>query len=35
MGIKLYDPLDQRWQAPSKWLKTDGFAVHFGIGYPF
>lgn len=35
MGIKLYDPLDQKWRAPSRWLKQNGFAVHFGIGYPF
>ena len=35
MGMKLYDPLYQQWQAPSKWLKSDGYAIHFGVGYPF
>ena len=37
MGMKVYDPsLDtDRWRAPSKWLKKDGYSVHFGVGYPF
>lgn len=35
MGMKLYDPMDQKWRMPKKWLKQDGYAVHFGIGYPF
>lgn len=37
MGMKVYDPsLDtDRWRAPSKWLKKDGYSIHFGVGYPF
>lgn len=36
MGIKLHDPArEQKWVAPSQWLKKDGYALHFGVGYPF
>lgn len=38
MGFKLHDPSREagsRWAGPSKWLRDDGFAVHFGVGYPF
>ena len=37
MGMKVYDPsLDtDRWRAPSKWLKKEGYSIHFGVGYPF
>ena len=37
MGMKVYDPsLDtDRWRAPSKWMKKDGYSLHFGVGYPF
>jgi len=38
MGVKLYEPsrpTDERWLSPEQWLKRDGFAVHFGVGYPF
>lgn len=38
MGFKLHDPsrdAGSRWLGPSKWLQDDGFAVHFGVGYPF
>ncbi len=38
MGFKLHDPSGEagsRWAGPSKWLRDDGFAVHFGVGYPF
>ncbi len=28
MGIK-------RWFGPGRWFSNDGFAVHFGVGYPF
>ena len=24
-----------RWRAPDKWLRHDGYSVHFGVGYPF
>lgn len=36
MGIKIHDPArDRRWLTPNQWLRRDGFAVHFGVGYPF
>lgn len=35
MGMKTYDPVTMRWLGPSKWFRRDGFALNFGIGYPF
>ena len=36
MGIKIHDPARiQKWVTPDQWFKRDGFAVHFGVGYPF
>jgi hypothetical protein len=37
MGMKLYDPArgGTKWVGADEWLKKDGFAVHFGVGYPF
>lgn len=36
MGMKIYDPmLEGSWLGPRQWLKKDGFALHFGVGYPF
>lgn len=36
MGVKLYEPSREvRWLTPGQWFKSDGFAVHFGVGYPF
>jgi len=38
MGLKVHDPsadADLRWRGPDKWFKRDGFAFHFGVGYPF
>ncbi len=36
MGIKIHDPARmQKWVTPDQWLQRDGFAVHFGVGYPF
>ena len=38
MGMRLHDPAraaGSRWLLPGQWLKRDGFAVHFGVGYPF
>lgn len=47
MGMKVHDPSylfsgdsvaslpESAWRGPSKWLKHDGFALHFGVGYPF
>lgn len=38
MGMRLHDPAREagrRWLRPGQWLERDGFAVHFGVGYPF
>ena len=36
MGMKIHDPArENRWVKPNQWLKRDGYAVHFGVGYPF
>ena len=36
MGIKIHDPArEQKWLTPEQWLKRDGYAFHFGVGYPF
>lgn len=37
LGMKLHDPsrATDRWLQPDEWLKRDGFAIHFGVGYPF
>lgn len=35
MGFKLYNPRTLEWHDPSYWFSKDGFAIHFGIGYPF
>ena len=38
MGMRLHDPAraaGERWLRPRQWLRRDGFAVHFGVGYPF
>ncbi len=37
MGMKVYDPSRDtaRWLTPSRWLKKDGYSIHFGVGYPF
>ena len=36
LGLKIHDPARERkWVTPAQWLKRDGFAVHFGVGYPF
>lgn len=37
-GMVLRDPSRQegdRWAPPGRWFKRDGFAFHFGVGYPF
>ena len=35
-GMKIHDPArDRRWVNPSQWIRRDGCAVHFGVGYPF
>lgn len=38
VGFKVYDPSraeGSRWMAPDKWVGNDGYAIHFGVGYPF
>ena len=36
MGMKIHDPArDYKWVGPDQWLKRDGYALHFGVGYPF
>ena len=35
MGLKLYEPSADLWRGPALWFKNDGFALHFGVGYPF
>ena len=36
LGMKVHDPArEHKWVSPDKWLKRDGYALHFGVGYPF
>ena len=36
LGLKIHDPARmQRWLDPGDWFRKDGFAFHFGVGYPF
>lgn len=36
MGMKVYEPSRELpWVTPNLWLAKDGFAIHFGVGYPF
>lgn len=36
MGVKVHDPArEQKWVAPADLFRRDGFALHFGVGYPF
>lgn len=37
-GFKMHDPSRQagfRWLRPDEWVGKDGYAIHFGVGYPF
>jgi outer membrane protein assembly factor BamA len=34
-GIKAFDPVTQQWHSPDMWFRKNGYAIHFGIGYPF
>ena len=35
-GMRLHDPArEQRWLNPRDWVRRNGYAVHFGVGYPF
>ena len=36
LGLKVHDPArEQKWVGPDQWFKRDGYALHFGVGYPF
>jgi outer membrane protein assembly factor BamA len=36
LGIKVHDPSRyQSWLAPDQWFERNGYAIHFGVGYPF
>ena len=36
MGMKVHDPArEYKWVTPKQWFKRDGYALHFGVGYPF
>ena len=36
MGMKVHDPArEYKWVSPEQWFKRDGYALHFGVGYPF
>lgn len=36
LGLKVHDPArQQKWVGPGDWLRKDGYALHFGVGYPF
>lgn len=36
-GMKVHDPsrTASPWMGPRQWVSRDGYAVHFGVGYPF
>ena len=35
-GFKVHDPArTNKWVGPDQWLKRNGYAIHFGVGYPF
>lgn len=38
MGMRLHDPsrdAGTRWLRPREWFSRNGYAFHFGVGYPF
>ena len=36
LGLKLHDPARlQPWVGPDQWFERNGYAIHFGVGYPF
>ena len=36
MGVKMHDPARvEKWVTPDLWFERDGYALHFGVGYPF
>ena len=35
-GFKVHDPArTDKWLGPDQWFNRNGYAVHFGVGYPF
>ncbi len=37
-GLRIHDPARDRascWLRPGQWFKKNGYALHFGVGYPF
>ena len=36
IGMRVHDPArENKWVGPDQWFKRDGYALHFGVGYPF
>ena len=36
LGFRVHDPArENKWVKPAQWFTRDGYAVHFGVGYPF
>jgi outer membrane protein assembly factor BamA len=35
MGMKIYDPAQNSWIGPRRWLRKGNYGVQFGVGYPF
>lgn len=38
VGFKVHDPsrdAEKPWLGPRDWIRRNGFAIHFGVGYPF
>lgn len=38
LGFRLHDPAREagaRWCKPNQWFDANGYAIHFGVGYPF
>lgn len=38
MGLVVRDPANEasrRWVGPDRWFRNNGYAIHFGVGYPF
>ena len=35
-GFKVHDPArTNKWVGPDQWFRRNGYAIHFGVGYPF
>jgi len=38
LGMRIFDPAREeslRWMGPDRWFTDGGYAIHFGVGYPF